>query len=226
MSKFSPFTDNGGTTLAIAGHNYAILAGDTRQSQGYEINSRYQPHVFQMHKRALFSGSGMYADTTELYKQIQARMTVYEHRHKQPMSVQAMAQMCQTMLYGKRFFPYYVFTVLAGLDADGRGAVYSFDPVGSYERESCRCGGSAASLIQPFLDNQIKGKNLAGYEHKVDADGRPPVWVDIPLEEAVKICRDAFTSAAERDIHTGDYVELFIVTADGVRVDKYDLRKD
>lgn len=36
----------------------------------------------------------------------------------------------------------------------GTGAVYSFDPVGSYEREACRAAGAAQSLVQPFLDNQ------------------------------------------------------------------------
>ena len=59
------------------------------------------------------------------------------------------------MLYGKRFFPYYVYTIIGGLDSEGKGAVYSFDPVGSYEREQCRAGGAAASLIMPFLDNQV-----------------------------------------------------------------------
>ena len=37
----------------------------------------------------------------------------------------------------------------------GSGAVYSFDPVGSYEREACRAAGAAQSLVQPFLDNQV-----------------------------------------------------------------------
>lgn len=37
----------------------------------------------------------------------------------------------------------------------GTGAVYSFDPVGSYEREACRGAGAAQSLLQPFLDNQV-----------------------------------------------------------------------
>jgi hypothetical protein len=37
----------------------------------------------------------------------------------------------------------------------GTGAVYSFDPVGSYEREACRAAGAAQSLVQPFLDNQV-----------------------------------------------------------------------
>jgi 20S proteasome alpha/beta subunit len=49
-----------------------------------------------------------------------------------------------------------VHTIIGGLDADGKGAVYSFDPVGSYEREQCRAGGAAASLIMPFLDNQVR----------------------------------------------------------------------
>jgi 20S proteasome alpha/beta subunit len=59
------------------------------------------------------------------------------------------------MLYGKRFFPYYVYTIIGGLDAEGKGCVYSFDPVGSYERTQCIAGGAAASLIMPFLDNQV-----------------------------------------------------------------------
>jgi len=49
-----------------------------------------------------------------------------------------------------------VYTIIGGLDSEGKGAVYSFDPVGSYEREQCRAGGAAASLIMPFLDNQVR----------------------------------------------------------------------
>jgi 20S proteasome subunit beta 6 len=71
------------------------------------------------------------------------------------MQLSSVARLTQTLLYGKRFFPYYVYTIMGGLDAEGKGAVYSFDPVGSYEREQCRAGGAAASLIMPFLDNQV-----------------------------------------------------------------------
>lgn len=63
--------------------------------------------------------------------------------------------MISTILYGKRFFPYYVYNILGGIDENGEGAVYSYDPVGSYEREICRAAGSAQSLLQPFLDNQV-----------------------------------------------------------------------
>lgn len=52
-----------------------------------------------------------------------------------------------------------MYTIIGGLDSEGKGAVYSFDPVGSYEREQCRAGGAAASLIMPFLDNQVPSPN-------------------------------------------------------------------
>jgi 20S proteasome subunit beta 6 len=41
--------------------------------------------------------------------------------------------------------------------------VYSFDPVGSYEREACRGAGAAQSLLQPFLDNQVSCAACGGY---------------------------------------------------------------
>lgn len=71
------------------------------------------------------------------------------------MTAGALAQMLSTMLYGKRFFPYYVSNVIAGLDEDGNGVVYSYDPVGHCEKGSYHAGGSSGALLQPLLDSQV-----------------------------------------------------------------------
>lgn len=45
---FNPYAENGGTILAIAGLDFAVVAGDTRQSEGYSIQTRYAPKVFRL----------------------------------------------------------------------------------------------------------------------------------------------------------------------------------
>lgn len=46
--QFNPYDENGGTILAIAGANFSVIAGDTRQSEGYNIQTRYAPKVFRL----------------------------------------------------------------------------------------------------------------------------------------------------------------------------------
>jgi 20S proteasome subunit beta 6 len=158
---------------------------------------------------------------------------MYKNQHNKEMTTQSIAQLASTILYGKRMFPYYTFNIIGGLDEEGnlslnifilnfyqsnlgKGAVYSFDPVGSFEREVYRAGGSAASLIQPLLDSQIGKKN------RTDSQSIP----EYSLEEAVQITKDAFTSAAERDIYTGDFVEIWKITSSGLETELFPLRKD
>lgn len=51
---------------------------------------------------------------------------MYEHEHGKKMNVQAIAGMIHTMLYSRRFFPYYVSNILAGLDEQGSLSYYAF----------------------------------------------------------------------------------------------------
>ena len=44
------------------------------------------------------------------------------------MSLKAIAQMVQTLLYGKRFFPYYTFVILAGIEGI-LGKILLFTPI-------------------------------------------------------------------------------------------------
>ncbi|TPX72428.1 hypothetical protein SpCBS45565_g00695 [Spizellomyces sp. 'palustris'] len=212
--RFSPYTDNGGTTLAIAGDDFCVIAGDTRQSEGYSINTRYAPKVFQLSNGGVLATGGMYADAVTLMKRLEQRLEWYRHQHEKEMSCGALAQMLSTILYHKRFFPYYVWNTLGGLDEDGHGAVYSYDPVGNYEKHKWNCSGSAGHLIQPFLDNQI------GFKHQ-SANA-----TSLTIPQVLNITKDAFTSATERDIYTGDYLELFVVTKEGITKEKFDLKKD
>lgn len=68
-----------------------------------------------------------------------------------------------------------------------------------------------------MLDNQVEFRQTA-------PEARPKE--ELALNPCVELVKDAFTSAGERDIYTGDTVEIFKVTDTGVEIEKFELKKD
>jgi 20S proteasome subunit beta 6 len=104
--------------------------------------------------------------------------------------------------------------VVAGLDSEGKGAVYTYDAVGSFERVGYAAQGAGQKLIIPLLDNLVGGKNR---KDKVPS---------LSAEAAVELCKDAFITAGERDIYTGDSVEIVLMTKNGMKREVFQLKKD
>ncbi len=110
---------------------------------------------------------------------------------------------------------------LKGINSEGEGCIYSYDPVGSYERETYRAGGSSSALLQPLLDSQLGMKNQSA-----SFELNRSYTVKWSKEKVVALIKDAFISAAERDIYTGDELIVNIVTKAGVAVETFQLRRD
>jgi 20S proteasome subunit beta 6 len=157
----------------------------------------------------------MLADQITLHKVVLMKIKMYEaDMHKTP-SIDAIAQMLSTTLYYKRFFPYYTFNLLAGVDSEGKGAVYGYDAIGSFERLSQGAQGSGRSLVQSILDNQVSKNNQLIQSNPADS-----------VDDIKTLCKDAISSACERDIYTGDSATIYIITPEGIRTEKMELRKD
>merc|ERR1739838_533871 len=114
---------------------------------------------------------------------------------------------------------YYTFNVLAGVqqDAEGKeddveGCLYSYDAIGSFERVGTACTGSGTELITPLLD----------FVEKESKEGR----FKKTQEACQKLVLDCFHVAAEKDIYTGDKVELCTITASGITRTWHDIRHD
>ncbi|ENH60717.1 Proteasome component C5 [Fusarium oxysporum f. sp. cubense race 1] len=209
-------------------------SGEFREHRFNPINSRMSPKVFriggttasQEDATLVLSVVGFAADGEALRDHLDTICKIYRYRHGKPMTVNACAKRLSTVLYSKRFFPYYSHAMLGGLDEEGRGAVYSYDPVGSYEREQCRAGGAAGSLIMPFLDNQVNFKNQyipgSGEGHELKERERRP----LTRTEVETVVKDAFDGAVERHIEVGDNLQMLIITADGIEETFLPLKKD
>jgi 20S proteasome subunit beta 6 len=100
--------------------------------------------------------------------------------------------------------------------AAGHGWSYGYDAIGSHEKVRTVCSGTGQTLLQPVLDNQVEHRQMS----------EDAIKEELSLTPCVELVKDAFASAGERDIYTGDTVEIFKITAKGVEVEKFELRRD
>ena len=116
---FQPYQNNGGTVVSVSGKDYTIVASDTRLGTGYSVPSRYVSRVIKLTDKVVLASSGMQSDIAVLHKVLKIRLTQYKHNHRKDMTLSAVSQMLSTMLYYRRFQPYYTFNVLGGIDENG-----------------------------------------------------------------------------------------------------------
>lgn len=211
--RWEPYIVNGGTAMAVSGKDFCVIGGDTRMSVGYSISSRNVSKLHKLTDSCVIGSAGMQADAATLRKVLDARLAQYEMRHGKPMSCPAVAQLLSTTLYHKRFFPFYAFNVVGGVDPDGVGAVYGYDAIGSFERVPYVVQGSGSALITSLLDNQVAFKT------------QPQNKRDLSLDETVALVKDAFTVCCERDIYTGDSVVIHKITKDGIEEEVFELAR-
>lgn len=118
--RFQPYENNGGTVVSVSGKDYTIVASDTRLGSGYSIPCRNVSRIIKLTDKVVLASSGMYTDIAVLHKMLKIRLAQYRHSHRKDMTLGAISQMLSTVLYYRRFQPYYTFNVLGGLDEDGK----------------------------------------------------------------------------------------------------------
>ena len=207
--EFNPYINNEGTTMAIAGDDYVIVAADKRLSISYSILSRDTSKICRLADNIILSSSGMYADFIALQRYLKARIEIYRSNNKKEPTLDNIAQLLSVTLYQKRFFPYYCFTTLSGKNKDGKFVCFGYDAIGSYEALPNGAQGSGDKLIVPVLDNIIERKGK------------------LTENEAKQLVLETMNGATNRDIHTGDKVEIVILRRDGrLTKEEFPLRED
>ncbi|WP_101297374.1 archaeal proteasome endopeptidase complex subunit beta [Halegenticoccus soli] len=190
----------GTTTVGIRADDGVVLATDMRASAGYMVASKDVQKVEQIHPTAALTIAGSVSAAQSLIRSLRAETSLYEARRGENMSMQALSTLVGNFLRSGAFF--IVQPVLGGVDEEGPH-VYSIDPAGGTMEEDYTVSGSGSQYALGVLE-QDYGDDLA-------------------VDEARTVAARAIKSAVERDLASGNGINVAVVTADGVEIDR---RKD
>ncbi|WP_129115769.1 archaeal proteasome endopeptidase complex subunit beta [Halegenticoccus tardaugens] len=188
----------GTTTVGIKTEDGVVLATDMRASAGYMVASKDVQKVEQIHPTAALTIAGSVSAAQSLIRSLRAETSLYEARRGENMSMRALSTLVGNFLRSGAFF--IVQPILGGVDADG-SHIYSIDPAGGTTEEDYTVSGSGSQYALGVLEQD--------YEDALSVD------------DARGVAARAIKSAVERDLASGNGINVAVVTSDGVEIDRH-----
>lgn len=188
----------GATTIGVVCTDGLVLASEKRLSYGNLVISRVGKKVFKITDRIGAACAGLVSDMQVLVRQVEAYSKLFELDTKRNIPVKSAAKVMSNLLFNRRLIPLITQTLVGGLDEEGT-SLYILDILGSVIPDKFAAVGSGAQIAVGVLEE--------GYKE------------DITVKEARDLAVRAVKSAISRDTRSGDGVDFFIVTKDGIQED-------
>uniref|UniRef100_A0A8C6SLR2 Proteasome subunit beta n=1 Tax=Neogobius melanostomus TaxID=47308 RepID=A0A8C6SLR2_9GOBI len=107
---------NGGAVMAMRGKNCVAIAADRRFGiQAQMVTTDFQK-VFPMGDRLYIGLAGLATDVQTVSQRLKFRLNLYELKEGRQIKPKTFMSMVSNLLYERRFGPYYIEPVIAGLD--------------------------------------------------------------------------------------------------------------
>merc|ERR1712003_304475 len=90
--------------------------------------------LFQLTDQTFVGLAGLATDVQTMSQLLDFRLKLYSLREERQMQPKTIANMVSTMLYEKRFGPYFTEPVIAGLDKDHNPFMCAFDFIGAMSK--------------------------------------------------------------------------------------------
>lgn len=108
---------NGGCVIAMRGKNCVAIAADRRLgAQMNTITMDFQK-IFEIGPHLYIGLPGLASDTITVSQRLKFRVNMYELRENRRISPQAFSSLVSNVQYERRFGPYFVNPIIAGLDS-------------------------------------------------------------------------------------------------------------
>lgn len=127
----SPFDINGGACVAMVGKDCVAIACDLRLGlQSLTVSNNF-PKVFQYGPSVYLGLTGLATDVLTVSDLFRYKVNMYRLREERNISPQTLANLVSSSLYERRFGPFFVSPVLAGINhTTGKPFICGFDSIG------------------------------------------------------------------------------------------------
>ncbi|MFZ8788123.1 MAG: proteasome subunit beta [Acidilobaceae archaeon] len=192
------------TVVGLKSRDGVVMATDRRLSYGNIVLSRAAKKIFVVDERAAVAFAGLYGDVSGLVRFLQADISAYKLIANAPVTIRSIARRLSVLMYSYKWFPFFVETLVGGVESDGTPRLHVLDPLGSILEEDYTAVGSGATIAFGFLENNYSS--------------------NVTVEEAEKIALSAVRTAIGRDIGSGDGIDIVTITRNGARERSVTLR--
>lgn len=199
---------NGAAIIAMAGKNCVGIACDKRLGANFTTVSCDFKKVFQMSPNLFVGLAGLATDVQTVHSKLRFRLQQYELQEERSMSPTVFSNLLSNMLYEKRFGPFFIEPVVAGLDAKtGKPFLSGMDLIG------------APVYTDDFV---VTGTATANMYGMCETLYRPNMGPD----ELFETLSQALLASCDRDALSGWGATVHIITKDGVTTRELKARQD
>ncbi len=191
----------GTTTVGIVCKDAVILAADKRATAGFVVNKHTQK-IHKINDRIAVTMAGLVSDAQLLVKLIRAEVKLKDLQTLRRTNVRETANLLAGMLYNNLRKPSMVAGIvsflLGGNDSEG-SHLYDLGIDGSItEIEDYASDGSGSIFALGVLEAMYK-KGMS-------------------TEEGIKLATKAISAALQRDVNTGNGIDVWVIDSKGITV--------
>jgi len=186
----------GTTTVGIVCKGGVVIGTEHRATMGTLIAHKKTQKLFRIEDHMGLTVAGLVGDAQVLARWLTAEVELYKLRHDNAITIQAASTLMANILNGRKFYPFWVQLIIAGIDDSGP-SVYSLDAAGGSIPDDYVTTGSGSPYVYGVLEDHYK-------EGITTSEG---------LEMAIR----GLNAAIKRDAASGNGMELAVIDKKGYR---------
>jgi proteasome beta subunit len=181
----------GTTTIGMVTKDGVVLATERRVTAGTMISNKTAQKLFKIDQNIGITIAGLVGDAQVLTRYLKAEVALYRLRRNALLTAEGAATLLSNILSGNRYYPYYAWLIVGGVDAKGNH-VFSVDPAGGCIEDRFVSVGSGSTFTYGLLEENYTR--------------------EISTTDAVDLALRGLTAAMKRDSASGDGYLVNVIT--------------